>query len=269
MPIFLSLFLLILPVADACTIKPQIQKLFSLSGPVTVILRELNLLNHDKVKGISIFHPVSKKNLKPKIYPGGVFLSQSTLNEFASSVVFFDESRELRHILIKREDINSHEIKTRGLSPMDVVDLVLNQLSPFIVGCEDGYRKVRMKARGIQEELLSLFKDKPYVVFYLGEFRHKRSPELIIVNDGVPKLLIDRYLIQSYPSTLAYVNWSSKLMKGIPAHAIHVGIKDTGMDGKADVVTSAGKMTLYYSGALVPGLSQLEAFLFWAKKRQH
>jgi hypothetical protein len=266
MQIFLSFLFFSVISVHACNFKPEVKRIISLSGPVTVILEELSLLQHEKVHGISIFNPVSTKNLKAKIYPGGVFLSQATLSDFSSSVVFYDESRELRKALLKRRDINSQELTTRGLTPNEVINRVFYQLNPFISGCEQSIKMVREKALILQQELFKFIKGRPYVIFYLGEFRLGRPPELVMVNDGVPRLLLQNQLIKSYPSSLGYVNWSSKLMQEIPSSAIHVGIKDTGMNGAEKVDFSNSRFTLYYPGALVPGLTQLKAFHLWAKK---
>jgi hypothetical protein len=84
------------------------------------------------------------------------------------------------------------------------------------------------------------------------------------VNDGVVKKLIKENKIKTYPSELSYVNWSSKIMDTLSKDFIHLGIEDSGSKLMKEIKRSSMKMTLIYPGALVPGFSQLEAFLFWA-----
>ena len=66
---------------------------------MTVLLREVGLLNDPALQGISVFNPIPEKDFKKTRYPGGVFLSRTTLKEFHQSIVFYDEGRELNKLL--------------------------------------------------------------------------------------------------------------------------------------------------------------------------
>ncbi len=248
-----------------CGFKAEVDKVFSLSGSTTVLLKELGLLQHSKVKGISVFNPVSAGEFSGKVYPGGIFLSRDSLTEFIGGLVFYDESRELTKILNSMSTINSREIRTRSLSPLQAFDKALDEVSLYLKGCEDKARMLREKFLGLEKQLLEKVPAGLPVIFYLGELRGDRYPEMVIVNDGVVKWLKDKQRIKTYPSTLAYVNWSSRMMQSLPENTLHVGVKDSGNSGEKSVKRSSKKMTLIYPGALVPGLSQLEAFLYWAQ----
>lgn len=267
MKIFLSLILIIVSqnLYAICRFKTEIKKVVSLSGPMTVLLNETSLINDRAFDGISIFNPVSEKTYKKKIYPGGIFLAHSALEGLSNGVVFYDESREVKRILEYRKDIKSIQIKTRGLMPLEVIDSLIQELSIFVTDCSGSFSKIRLKAEKLQEKLIETLPKNLEVVFYLGEFKSNRPPELIIVQDGVVKLLLNKNIIKTYPSDLSYINWSSKILSHMSAHTLHVGVVDSAMKDMREVKKNQGNMTIVYPGALVPGLSQLEAFLFWAQ----
>ncbi len=267
MKIFLSfLFLLVTMNARAtCQFRPEIKKVISLSGPMTVLLQEMGLIEQHVVKGISVFSPVSAKTYKGKLYPGGVFLAPSTLEEFSFGLVFFDESRDLKKILKSNKNINAVEIKTRHLLPMDVVDHSMVILKSYVSGCDIELKLVKKRAIGIQRDLLQRVPDGMNVIFFLGEIRGSRLPELVVVNDGIVKLLLQEKKINTYPSELSYINWSPKIMSSMPSKTLLIGLVDSGMKGVKKVETSSNKTNLFYPGSLVPGLTQLEAFHFWLK----
>lgn len=267
MKIFLKIFFLLfsLNVFAVCEFKESVQGVASFSGSATVLFKELGLLQNPKLKAISIFHPILEKEFSGKVLPGGIFLSQQGLSELANQVVFYDESRDLRKILQSREKITSIEIKTRNLTPEESVNSTLKLIRPFLYGCEDKEKELNKKISQIESELLKIFSKKISVIFYLGKLKQNRPPEMLIVQDGVVKWLLQNDKIKTYPSGLAYVNWSAKIMQQMPLDTLHVGVVDSGRDGVRSLEKSGKEMTLIYPGALVPGLSQLEAFLFWAK----
>lgn len=262
MKIFLSFIILIfsLKTFAVCDFKPSVKKVISLAGPATVTLKELGLLNNPKLKGISVFNPVGKNEFSGRIYPGGIFLSQNTLNEFKDSVVFFDESRELTRIFKTYPTMVSREIKTRNQIPSETIDVTLKAVSEFITGCEEKIKSLVSKKEKLEASILSNIKKKLNVVFYLGDILNNRPPELVIVNDGVIKWLVMKEKISTYPSELAYVNWSARIMNGLPKDTLHIGIKDTEQEGLIKIKRSSRWTTLMYPGALVPGITQLEAF---------
>lgn len=264
MKIFVSIFLLYSSVSFACTFKSDVKKVISLSGSMTVLLNETGLLKD--VTGISVFNPAS--NYKGKVYPGGLFIAQSMLRDFEHAVVFFDRGEQIRKILASKKTIKAVEVSTRDLLPLEVVELSKKLLSPYVNGCEEKFVSYTLKAKETQEKLLSAFKKPLNVVFYLGEIKG-RFPELVISHDGVVKLLLKEKKIISYPTELAYVNWSARVMSSLPKNTLHVGVSDPGMKEQREIKRSSLGTTLIYPGSLVPGLSQLEAFLFLFMSLNH
>lgn len=266
MIIFLKAYILLISFqafAD-CDFKKDVSKVVSLSGSTTVVLRELGLLTHSKVQGVSVFNPVTSSEFKGRVYPGGIFLSHQALSELMGAVIFYDESRELNKIFKSRSGFVAQEIKTRNLTPLEAIDVTLETMIKFLDGCDLKMTSMKNNAKNIQLEILKKLPPKLNVIFYLGEFLGGRPPEMVMVNDGVVKWLIEEKRINTYPSELAYVNWSAKLIKDFPPSTLHVAVKDSGRDGEKKIKRSSTGMTLIYPGSLVPGLSQLEAFNFWA-----
>jgi hypothetical protein len=134
---------------------------------MTVALKHIGLLKSSKLKGISVFNPISKNEFKGKRFPGGVFISQSVFSEFSGGVVFYDESRELSRILDPMSSIQSVQIKTRGLIPRDVTFYLVKELEPFVENCEKelaGLVELTKK----EEIKLSLKFAKPLFVVYFS-----------------------------------------------------------------------------------------------------
>lgn len=267
MIIFLKIFIILLSFNcfAVCDFKKDVSKVISLSGSSTVIFKELGLLKNPKLQGVSVFNPLDDSDFKGRIYPGGIFLSHQALSEFDGSVVFYDESRELHKIFGTRKAIKARQIKTRNQTPLESVENTSAIVSEFISGCDDELRKVKERAVSLQKEIIKTMPEKLSVVFYLGDFVGGRPPEMVMVNDGVVKFLVQQKKIKTYPSELAYVNWSAKLLKDFPAGTLHIGIKDSGRNGAQKIKRSSAGMTLVYPGSLVPGITQLEAFLFLAR----
>jgi hypothetical protein len=248
-----------------CDFKKNIKKVISLSGSSTVVLKELGLLKKTNVKGISVFNPITEADFAGKVYPGGIFLSHQALNELDGSVVFYDESRELHRIFTSHPKVMSREIKTRNLLPKEAHQATMTILKEFVEGCESEFKKLDKKISDLQNEIFKFIPANQTMIFYLGDFLGGRRPEMMMVNDGVVKLLVKEKKIATYPSHLAYVNWSSKILNTLPATTLHIAIKDTGRNGKREIKKSPMGMTLVYPGALIPGLSQLEACLYLFK----
>jgi hypothetical protein len=265
MQIYASLLLLLFSfnVSSKCDFKPNIEKVISLSGTVTVLIKEMGLLAHPKLQGISVFNPIHKNEFSGEFYPGGIFLSHKSLEGLDKSLIFFDESRDLKRIFNTRKKIISHEVKTRNMTPMAAIDSALEVMSNSLTGCDEKIKNIKFKATNIQNKILKNLKKKLDVVFYIGDFRADREPETIMANDGVVKWLRKENKIQTYPTNLAYVNWSAKILKNLPGNTLHIGVIDPGNVSKQEIIKrSPHRMTFLYSGSLVPGLSQLEAFLF-------
>ncbi len=225
-------------------------------------------LKNPKLKGISIFHPIKEQEFSGKVLPGGIFLGRESFNEFAGGVVFYDESRELSRILGPLNSIQSREIKTRGLTPHEVTLSIITELRTFMEGCDPEFGMLEKTSLEIQKKIFKLLVKPLTINFYLGAFTQGRPPEMLIVNDGVVKWLVKEKKIKTYSSDLAYVNWSAKILHQMPKDTFHVAIQDSGRDMKERFVQTSENISFVYPGSLIPGLSQLRAFLSLFEKIQ-
>ena len=255
MRIFLKIFLVLFAssaFAD-CSFRKGVS-VISLSGTSTVLFKHLGLL--EELKGISVFNPVSEEEFNGKVYPGGIFLSHKTLDEFKGHYVFFDESRELEKIF-KSKNLKTVEIFTRNQTPTETIHSTLKIIIPLVEGCEKQTSAIEALRINLENQIMNSIQQRKNILFFLGEIKTSRLPEMVMANDGVVKWLREKGKISTYPSDLAYVNWSSKIMQDL-SHMTKLGILDPARENKKALVG----MNLYYPGSLVPGLSQLEAFAF-------
>ena len=232
-----------------CELKDPSKKIVSLSGPVTILFKELGLLN--SLDGISVFHPISKTDFKGTIYPGGIFLASKTLESLKGKVVFFDESRELRQLLGSVSDIKLVEIKTRSLLPHKVSEHLVKETSSIFKGCEKKLESFIAKTLALEKSLMSSLQGKPRMIFFVGD--------MVMAHDGVVILLKENHKIETYPSELPYVSWSAKMMNRMKDFR-KVHLKDSNPKLKKD--KSDGSIEVFFPGILIPGLSQLEGFSF-------
>lgn len=258
MLVFLSILFVSLAEAS-CGFRPGVKSIYSLSAPVTMALRDLGLLKSGAVKGVSVFHPLSPEDFSGEILPGGIYLSTKVSHRFSESTVIFDESRELR----KNLRGTLIEIKTRGLEPLEVTDEVIRRLKPLLQDCDEDLDRWRDLTVNLEKKLLSLLTVKRPLLFYLGEFTRGRPPELVISHDGVVKFLKRRDRIETYPSTLAYTPWAAQVIRALPSETISVFVKDSGRS----LIRSLEKASptgwnFKYPGALTPGKTQLEAWIY-------
>lgn len=234
----------------------------SLSGTTTVLFKELGLLS--KLKGISVFNPITAAEFSGKVYPGGIFLSQSSLGELKGVQVFFDESRELGKIF-RSQQINAIEIKTRNQTPTETIHRTLKEIIPLTVGCDKKVAELEKKRISLEQKIMNAIPVKKNILFFLGEIKGDRLPEMIMANDGVVKWLRMQEKISTYPSDLAYVNWSAKILQELQGMK-YVGISDPARENKKEVKVIGPSINFSYPGSLVPGLSQLEAFAYLFEK---
>ena len=250
----------------SCEFKKDVTKVTSLSGIMAVSLKELGLLSNSKMKGITVFAPITKEEFKGARFPGGIFLSQQTLSQFDNEIVFYDEARELRRILTSRKSIKAREVATRNLTPLQAIESTLNVLNEFVINCDKEITQFKNKALNLEKEILKLLSTPLHVIFYIGQIKKNRLPETIMANDGIVKWLREKNKIETYPSDLAYVSWSAKIMQDLEKKTLHVGIKDSGQKNLKVFNKNNNKILFEYPGSLVPGLSQLEAFLYLFQK---
>ncbi len=264
--ISISLSFLLVTISEgraSCDFNESLKTIYSLSGPVTIALKELELLKSRKLKGLSVFHPITADEFKGEFLPGGIFLSREHLQKMKGSLIFLDESRELNRMLKSVEGMTLEEIKTRGLTPLEVTEQVSLVLKKYLQNCEDKILKLQNKSKALAAEILSKTPGNLTAIFYLGQIRPPRLPDMVMVNDGIVKWLKDEVKLKTYPSELAYVSWSAKIIQEMPKETWHIGIMDSGRELKKEVMKlEAKKLNFTYPGSLIPGLSQLEAWLY-------
>lgn len=244
----------------ACEFSPKVKSVYSLAGSVTLALKDLELIKSPKLLGVSIFHPVDKKVFKGKILPGGIFLSHDTIKGLKGSVLFYDESLEMTRILSGYPDITAVQVKTRSLTPMEAIEQTNELLKPFLNNCD--LKVISQKLEQKLNTLKKIIPAKSTMVFFLGGIVNNRLPELLMVNDGVVKWMIDGKLIKSYPSTLSYVNWSAKILLEMPNETIRIGLRDSGSEMTQKVEKFQTHTNLTFPGSLIPGTGQVEAMIY-------
>lgn len=247
----------------ACVFSPEISKVYSLSGTVSLALRDLKLLREPQLKGVSIFHPIDKKDFRGEFLPGGVFLSPDSMAKINDGILFYDESRELTRMLARSPKIKAIEVKTRGLTPMEVASKTEELLKPFVKGCDLKVLSTDLKVK--LETLKKTISTSKSMLFFLGAARGDKWPSLLMVNDGVVRWMVSQKLITTYPSELAYVNWSAKIMNSFSKDSIKVGLVDPGSEIKTQIETTDQFINLTYPGSLIPGTGQVDAMIYLFK----
>ena len=231
-----------------------------LSGPVTYLLEELDLINDSKLLAVtSMVH--LNKDFKGKRIMGGVFLAPQKLQPLKAEAIFFDQSKELEKRLASYQEFKSIEIKTRNLDPFETTSKLLEKISPYLNNCQKRVVKLRKKLEKIKQTLVKSQK-KFRMIFYLGKIGNKK-PDMIIVNDGFVKFMKEQLKLESYPSDLAYVSWSSKVMNQLKGFW-HIGLHDS--QAAELIISKIDKHNINSSfrGVFTPGITQvyyLEALL--------
>ena len=246
---FLILTLLLINHAVACSIKSQI---VSLSGPVTMVLEELNLLQDKNLKAISSFHPIAKKT-NANIIAGGLFLSKTTLKSFKGANVFYDKSFELARLFKNSELQKVMSVDTVTFSSFKVVDKVLNLISPYLSKCSD---RINVLKSFLKKSQVKLKKKNPLkALFYVGLITNKK-PEMIMVNDGFVLSLKNLGVLKTYQTQLAYVQWSAKELKKYKDY-LSIGVSDSKDVSFKLQKISSDSFNIIFRGVLIPGIRQV------------
>jgi hypothetical protein len=240
----------------ACDFKDGL-KVVSLSAPISSLIEKMGLSQSSKLQGVSTFHYFEKLPKTVVRIPGGLFISEKNSAQFKKSLVFYDSSHELKQRLQRRLGFkNLVAVPTQG-SPIEVTQQSIMALKPLLQNCKQEIADVFELLKKV-----SLAKPNPQgkkVLFYLGALKKEgKLPQMLMVADGPVKYWVNKKVIETYPSKLAYVNVSEKIKKEIGSDVIHIGLID---DEKAEdfKVDKLGpkRWNLYYRGILRPGLSQL------------
>lgn len=241
---------------NACELVNK--NVISLSGPISTYLNELGIIN--QLQGISTYHPI--KDFKNARYPGGIYLSTSTLKSFEGKVVFFDRSREFRKVLKRFPKIKSIEIDSRRKTPQEVIELTRVELSDYLKGCETQINAFNEKVLSLEKFIKNNIKKLKQSIFFLGRI-DKKLPETVMANDGFVYWLKKEKLIETYPSELEYLNWSMKLISPLREKYYFFGLQDSFTDGEKKIEKiSTTTFNVKYPGALTPGYTQLEFLKF-------
>lgn len=228
------------------------QEVVSLSGPMTHLLEEMNLLDDPKLEAISKFHPL-KKPFKKKVLAGGLFLSPHVFRDYKNSMIIFDKSREFKYLLKKTEHKSFIEIDSRDQDPFEVINLLVLRLRPLLIGCRDELKGVEKKFAEMKKELLQLdFKLR--ALFFLGD-QERKLPETLVSNDGFVLFLKRFDGFETYPSNLAYVNWSEKILKTLDDF-VKIGLIEAQHEELLRVDRKAGHYDLAFRGIMTPGIRQ-------------
>lgn len=241
-----------LSVAASCHLNPKYDYI-SLSAPITTTLKELNLLEDLSLKFISSFHPVEFKEEK-KLY-GGNFVSLKDVVKLKKPLVFFDESKSLEKIIIKNR-LQYIKIKSRGMDPFVIVKDVLSKLKPFLLGCEKLVAKSESRLVRLREKILSELSSFPSkLIFFLGEIKNNKLPDLLIGNDGAVSFLNLYTDTLAYKTQIHYLPWSSKIIRKHERNSIFIGLSEGNL--KIEKLTEKGRLNIRFPGVLAPGWSQI------------
>jgi len=255
--ISLCIFLLASPKAWSCELNKKYNYI-ALSAPVSILLKELGVLSD--VKSIGSFHPYKEKIKK---LDGGIFLRASELDLGPNTVLFYDSSKNLEKEL-KSFKFKAEKIVTRKLSAMKSTTYLLSKISPYLKACSAQLVSLKSKVKAIESKLKKMqFSDS--IIFYTAPFSSSgKNNSLVIANDGFVLDLKKNNTFSSYPSELAYVNWSSKLLKKID-NKLLVGLKESS-NGISLQKINSNTINIKYPGVLIPGYSQLKFLDYFIDK---
>ncbi|MBT4790053.1 MAG: hypothetical protein HON90_00655 [Halobacteriovoraceae bacterium] len=230
------------------------EKIVSLSGPITMLLEELNLQNDKNLLAVSKFHPLKEK-FKGEILAGGLFLSKKTLIKYSKTKIFFDKSREFKNLMKRSHIKNTIEVDTRDQDPFEAFQTSLVKLSNSLSHCHKVVLALETKVTGIQKKLqLNPFLKKS--IYFLGTFRYGKIPQTVMANDGFVLSLKQFESYTGYPSDFAYLTWSDKILKTLVEHKLIAVSESRSKEIKISKI-SEKRYNLSYRGLLTPGIRQI------------
>jgi hypothetical protein len=255
---------------DQCRLDKNF-KYISLSGPVSLLLEELELLDDLSLQALSSLHPLKEFPQGKEKIAGGIFLAEKTIDSFKEKVVWFDHSQNIQIVLenSKKQKFahHWHLLNWNKLSLKKSLSQSLEAIKKYLLDCDE---KIRLLESSLNQSYLKLenlrskIKNRP-LIFFLGELKLNFYPSLIMLRDGFVIDLLDNNL-QSYPSNLAYVPWSqSELKKLKKLNAIFIGLNSLMSANESDrlEVKKLQHHHLNFSqrGLLIPGIGQWRFFV--------
>ncbi len=253
MKVFSLLIILISLNAYPCSLK---KPTYSLSGPMTMLIEDLGLLNDKNLKGISVFHPVKKYS--GKRLGGGIFLSSKAFKKNPNAVVFYDTSKELKKNLEKIQSIKAIEINTRGSHTLEGQMPIISILGDYLENCIEKKLAWIERVDNLQEKIHAKKLKNKKLLFFIEEIKSsKKLPSTLMAQDSFVKYLNHGGKIQTYDSPLAYVAWSSKLLKNKYKDYLRVGLVNSDSDELIIKKIDNLNYNFYFRGVLIPGIRQL------------
>ncbi len=277
--ILLIFFMLLSSTCFACQLKKA--DFISLSGPLTFLIKKLELQNDSNFKAKLAVHKIGKTSAKD--LAGGLFISKKELKKYKKPVIIYDESKQLEKTIKDLDVKNKYEIKTLGLTPFEVYENSIEALKQISSKCEKKIISLNEKVTAIKIRLLKHASNKgplkpdekridytvntslrpafepKTVIFFLGDVKEKKFPTMVMVNDHFVKFLLDNKLIKTYPTDLAYLPWSAKILKSLVS-PIYIGIveDDNMREGRVKIKKSENNIiNVFGNGILTPGISQV------------
>ena len=266
MTLFISTYSAPTLAQDGCHLS--VPKLAILSAPVATVLNALGLLNRPEIVVASHVLGLNAFNPKTKLLPHTLFLSGQSLKELEGTVVFYDQSRELKKTLKNVAVQKLIEVKTRDLDPFEVVDLIVKQLLPLTDQCQEEFATFAKLMSDTKVKCQNLQIPSGVLIFLLGDWKSGGAmPELMMNNDG-PMIFLRKNMSRTYyPSTLAYLAPSQKILEKLKAkeRLLFVGLSSQDRHTfVSDVRTNADGskvLNIFRPEFLIPGFPQV-MFLF-------
>lgn len=190
------------------------EPIVSLSGPVTHYLYQLGLHSNSKWKAISIYNGLTKDEFSGEILPGGIFIPTQVTQKYKNAYFFYDESIELEKSLQDIPENRKIKISSRDKTPFEVYRALDNEMKKYLhKDCNNQIIHLAKKVDAIEKKMKTAKLLPHPFLFFMGKILPgPKYPEQLLLNDG-PGLYLIRDLNQkSYPSPLAYVHWSEKIL---------------------------------------------------------
>lgn len=247
----------------------------SLSGPVTHYLYQLGLHSSPQLKAISIYHGLSKDEFRGEILPGGILLPSKTVEKYKNALFFYDESLELEKSLTAIAPEKKIKIVSKDKTPFEVYVQLDNEIKKHLnKDCNSDIITLSKKINEVEKKIKnSKLLPRPFL-FFLGKINGEFGfPETILLNDGFGLYLIRDLKQKSYPSNLAYIPWSQKVLTDfiktqkplifsiqseqsedstVGSRAYQQGVYQTIIE-----MDSYGHLNIFSRCALIPGLPQI------------
>ncbi|MFW5887924.1 MAG: hypothetical protein ACOCUH_03925 [Bacteriovoracia bacterium] len=246
-----------------CHLNPKFSYV-SLSAPMTALLQEFKLFNDPSLKAISSFNNLLSTSFKGEVLGGGIFISQKVMTKYKKAIWLYDDSHQLSRLLKKGEINKTVSIKSRGKDSLQVYKISMAKLSPYLINCEAAATKLNQWVSGVISKLKKIPSSSKVWLFYLNALpRNGKKPGILMVNDGWPKLLARFNKIKTYPSSLAYVSWSQRIVNELTSKSVvmHVGLANFNAS-KGETFKwqnlQESQVNIYSSLQMLPGLFQIK-----------